>query len=198
MTPSGRAAAGPPQPRRRGTAPGGEAVVRESGRRDDGTDDAAAACGGATARAAPPGWPGRSRRPRNTAPAVRWAALPYVGDQPRVHHGDALSPAALPGAGQQRAGQQVTSKDRPAGASKAAPIPCTTREALSRPGPTARPPEMLAATNTTKPIRYSSATLTIVKSSTTMSAGLVPAGLCRLRVSPGHSGPAARAPSCLT
>jgi hypothetical protein len=50
------------------------------------------------------------------ASAVRWAALPDVGDQPRGHHGDALSPAALPGAGQQRAGQQVTSKDRPAGA----------------------------------------------------------------------------------
>jgi len=30
------------------------------------------------------------------------------------------------------------------------------------------------------------------------TAGLVPAGLSRLRVSPGHSGPAARAPSCLT
>jgi hypothetical protein len=30
------------------------------------------------------------------------------------------------------------------------------------------------------------------------TAGLVPAGLWRLRVSPGHSGPAARAQSCLT
>ena len=39
------------------------------------------------------------------ASAVRWAALPYVGDQPRGHDGDALSPAALPGGGQQRAGQ---------------------------------------------------------------------------------------------
>ena len=63
------------------------------------------------------------------------AALPYAGDQPRGHHGDALSPAALPGAGQQRADQQVTSKDRPAGASRAAPIPCTTREAISSPRP---------------------------------------------------------------
>ena len=39
----------------------------------------------------------------------------------------------------------------------AAPIPCTTREAISRPGSTARPPEMLATANTTRPIRYSRA-----------------------------------------
>ena len=37
----------------------------------------------------------------------------------------------------------------------AAPAPCTTREAISRSGSTARPPAMLATTNTTKPIRYS-------------------------------------------
>ena len=83
------------------------------------------------------------------------AALPYAGDQPRGHDGDALSPAALPGGGQQRAGQQVTSKDGPACASRAAPIPCTTPGGDQQPGSTARPPEMLAATNTTRPIRYS-------------------------------------------
>ena len=37
----------------------------------------------------------------------------------------------------------------------AAPIPWTTRDAISRPGSTARPPAMLATTNTTKPIRNS-------------------------------------------
>jgi hypothetical protein len=53
------------------------------------------------------------------ASAVCWAALPYVGDQRRGHDNDAPSRAALPGGGKQRAGQKVTSKDRPAGASRA-------------------------------------------------------------------------------
>ena len=49
----------------------------------------------------------------------------------------------------------MTSSDRPAGASIAAPIPWITREVISRPGSTARPPAMLATTNTASPIRYS-------------------------------------------
>ena len=39
----------------------------------------------------------------------------------------------------------------------AAPIPCTTREVISRTGSAASPPAILAATNTTRPIRYSRA-----------------------------------------
>jgi hypothetical protein len=39
----------------------------------------------------------------------------------------------------------------------AAPVPWITRDVISRPGSTARPPAMLAATNTTSPIRYSRA-----------------------------------------
>src|SRR5271165_2007873 len=101
---------------------------------------------GGTTRAA-----SRSASAKPTAqehgPAVRWAALPYVGDQPRAHDGDALSPAALPGGGQQRAGQQVTNKDRPAGAHH----PRGDQQAR----PDGQTPGNAAATNTTRPIRYS-------------------------------------------
>jgi hypothetical protein len=43
--------------------------------------------------------------------------------------------------------------DNPAGATIAAPIPCTTREAMSRRGSTASPPATLATTKTISPIR---------------------------------------------
>ena len=51
-------------------------------------------------------------------------------------------------------GQLVTSRDSPAGASRAAPSPWTALEAISSLGSTASPPAMLARTKTQSPIRY--------------------------------------------